>query len=157
MCHTPPFKIQYLLSRDFLYCQHNLEIVYLCRGALVLLAALLPAQEQGYGAVDQQQGQNGVDQPAVPGEEALEDRPEGRPAQGKDKADEGQQQGKGQQGEGLPAVVGEDVGFHRQDAVEVDFGIDKLEQGPGQEAAPGVVLLHLPGAVQGLPGQVEHV
>src|SRR5699024_775185 len=115
------------------------------------------SQKQGDGAVHQQQGHDRVHRPGVPGEQKAEHRPEGRPGQGEYKPDGGQQQGKEQQYGRLSAIVGEDVGLHGQDAVEINFRVDELEEQAGPEPLPGVVLLDRAGAAEGAPGQIEHI
>lgn len=115
------------------------------------------SQKQGDGAVHQQQGHDRVHRPGVPGEQKAEHRPEGRPGQGEYKPDEGQQQGKEQQYGRLSAIAGEDIGLHGHDAVEVNFGVDELEEQAGPEPLPGVCLLDRAGAAEGAPGQIEHI
>ena len=113
-------------------------------------------QEQGDRAVHQQQSHDPVDRPGVPDEEDPEQGAEGGPEQGEQKADPRQQQGEGGQGQGPAGEVGEDVGLHGHDPVDVDLGVDELEQQAGPEAAVAVVLGELP-APEGLPGQKEHI
>ena len=91
-----------------------------------------------------------------PDEEDPEQGAEGGPEQGEQKADPRQQQGEGGQGQGPAGEVGEDVGLHGHDPVDVDLGVDELEQQAGPEAAVAVVLGELP-APEGLPGQKEHI
>ena len=90
------------------------------------------------------------------GEQPFEHRAKGGPAQGKDEPDQGEQKGEARQRERLPVVIGEDIRLHGHDAVNIDLGVDELQEEAGQKALPGVVLLHA-ATPEGLPGEVEHI
>ena len=64
-----------------------------------------------------------------------EGRAESGPEQCKGKTDKGQQERKAGQRCEVVVITGEDIGFHRHDAVDVDFRIDKLQEKCGQKAA----------------------
>ena len=79
------------------------------------------------------------------------------PAHGKCKADESKQKRKENQDVPTALIVGKDVCFHGNDAIDINFGVDKLQQQPGQKTASGMIFFNDGSAFEGFPGQIEHV
>ena len=113
--------------------------------------------KEGNGAVNQQQSHDGVGDFGILGEKHFENGTEQGPEQREGKADEGQQQGEENQYVPLAVVMRQYVGLHGHDAVNVNFGVDELQNQAGDEAAVASILLDDGGAFEGLPGEVENV
>ena len=60
------------------------------------------------------------------------------------------------QNKGLVVIVGQHVGLHGHDGIEVEFGVDELEQNSGEITIPGM-LAQIAGAAERSPGQIEHI
>lgn len=52
---------------------------------------------------------------------------------------------------------GKYVGLHRDDAINIDLWIYKLQEHTGDKTAFCVTVLQIASAFEGMPGQIEHI